>query len=370
MNTTPENNPSWTTEQKQYFLIKKVSLVDKFNFYEYLAIMLDGWVPITTSLESVSKKVKNPFFKQKISELLVFIYSWDSLNKAMKKMPDIFDQSETSIIEAWERSGTLVNTLTALAIEAKKLHELRLLVKSSLTYPLIIIIFLVIAVLVVMTYVVPALIPLIEDAGVEKPFATVALIATSNFIVNNFFLLILIVLTFVFLFFLYKSTDAGKETLDRIYLKFPLIWNVYKNYILASGASVLWILMHAWIPVIKTIMLVGKSSNNMVYEMLYNEISIRVGNGKKIVDSIMEVDETNTYFPSDFLQLLAVGERTAALDKVCKKLNEQYTREVTYSLATLTKWIEPLAILIAGAFVLWFAFAIFWAILKLTQTIW
>jgi type IV pilus assembly protein PilC len=59
---------------------------------------------------------------------------------------------------------------------------------------MIIIVFLVIAVLVVMTYVVPALIPLIEDAGVEKPFATVALIATSDFIVNNFLFLILFAL--------------------------------------------------------------------------------------------------------------------------------------------------------------------------------
>ena len=55
----------------------------------------------------------------------------------------------------------------------------------------------------------------------------------------------------------------------------------------------------------------------------------------------------NKFFPSDFLQLLSVGEKTASIDKVCKKINEQYTREVNYSLANLTKWIEPIAILIA-----------------------
>jgi hypothetical protein len=35
----------------------------------------------------------------------------------------------------------------------------------------------------------------------------------------------------------------------------------------------------------------------------------------------------------------------------------------------LTKWIEPLAILLAWLFVTWFAFAIFWAIMKVTQTV-
>lgn len=364
------NNDNQKLTQKEFYLFKSVSLIDKFNFYEYLSIMLDWWVTIVAALESVNKKIKNLYFKEKISELLLFISSWDSLNKAMKKIPDVFSQSETSIVEAWEKSWTLVNSLNTLAVESKKLYELKQTVKSSLTYPLIIIIFLVIAVMIVMTYVVPALIPLIEDAWVEKPFATVALIATSNFISNNFILIILFLLAFVFLVYSYKSTEVWKKNFDNLFLKLPLIWDVYKNYIIASSSSILWVLMNAWIPVVKSIILVWKSTNNLVYENLYNDVSVRVGNWKKIVDSILEVDELNEYFPSDFVQLLSVWEKTASIDKVCKKLNDQYTREVNYSLANLTKWIEPIAILVAWVFVLWFAFAIFGAILKLTQTIW
>lgn len=82
-----------------------------------------------------------------------------------------------------------------------------------------------------------------------------------------------------------------------------------------------------------------------------------------------KVDEKNEFFPPDFLQMLSVGEKTASLEKVTKKINEQYTREVNYSLENLTKWIEPIAILLAGIFVLWFAFAIFGAILKVTETV-
>ena len=364
-----QNNKEDITK-KQFYFFKKVSLLDKFNFYEYLAIMLDGWVTITESLKSVTKKIKNPYFKERIEEILIFISSWDSLNKAMKKIPDIFWTQEHSIIEAWENSWTLVSSLSALALEQKKLYELKQTIKASLTYPIIIIIFLVIAVLIVMTYVVPSLIPLFSETWVEKPFATIALIATSNFLINNYILLILFLLTLILSFTFYKSTDNWKKTLDNIYLNAPLIWSVYKNYIIASSSSILWVMMNAWIPVVKTIILVWKSTNNAIYEELFNNISTRVWNWKKIVDSIWEVDEENKYFPSDFVQLLSVWEKTASLDKVCKKLNEQYSREVNYSLATLTKWIEPMAILIAWGFVLWFAFAIFGAILKLTQTVW
>jgi type IV pilus assembly protein PilC len=83
-----------------------------------------------------------------------------------------------------------------------------------------------------------------------------------------------------------------------------------------------------------------------------------------------EVDKTTWFFPWDFIQMLSVWEKTATLDKVSQKIYNQYSREVEYSLGNLTKWIEPIAILFAWAFVLWFAFAIFGAILKVTQTVW
>jgi len=363
-------NEKKSLDEKEFYIFKTVSLNDKFNFYEYLSVMLDWWVTIVASLNSVVKRVKNIYFREKIAEMIVYISSWDSLSKAMKKMPDVFSVSESSVVEAWERSWTLVESLSRTAIEFKKLHELKSTIKNSLTYPFIIIIFLVIAVLIVMTYVVPAIIPLLEDAWVEKPFATVALIATSDFITNNFLLIILFWVMSVLWFYFYKSTDSWKKTIDTILLKLPLVWDVYRNYIISSSSSILWSLMHSGIPIVKAIILVWKSTNNVIYENLFNEISLKVWSWKKLVDSILEVDEENEYFPSDFIQMLSVWEKTASIDKVCKKLNEQYTREVNYSLTNLTKWIEPIAILIAWVFVLWFAFAIFWSILKVTETVW
>jgi type II secretory pathway component PulF len=60
-----------------------------------------------------------------------------------------------------------------------------------------------------------------------------------------------------------------------------------------------------------------------------------------------EVDPLKLYFPADFTQMLSVGEKTASLEKIARKINAQYEKEVEYSLSSLTKWIEPLAILLA-----------------------
>lgn len=366
MNTNNQEN----IDSKSIYIFKKVSLTDKFNFYEYLSVMLDWWVVIVSALQSVEKRVKNPFFRDKIKELELFMSTWDSLSKAMKKMPDIFSQAETSIIEAWENSWTMVESLNNLSTEFKKQHELKQTVKNSLTYPIVILIFLVLAVLIVMLYVVPNLIPLFEETNVSLPFATIALIWVSNFISKNFILLILFVLAFILIIYWFKITQSWKNFFDNLLLKSPLIWDVYKNYILANIASNLWSLMWWWVTILKSLKLVWKSTNNVIYEDLLEQIASRVSQWKKVVDSMLEVDEYNQYFSSDYIQMLSVWEKTASINTICKKLNIQYSREVQYSLNNLIKWIEPIAILIAWIFVLWFALAVFGAILQLTQTVW
>jgi len=366
---TLESNTLTTQEPTQYYLFKSVSLLEKFNFYEYLSTMLDWGVTVISALDSVQKKMKNQYFKEKIQEVLEDISSGDSLNKAMKKQGSVFSSAEYAIVEAGEQSWNLIHSLQTLAQESKKVHELKQTVKTALTYPTIIFCFLILAVIIVMTYVVPTIIPLLEQADVEKPAATVALIATSDFMREYFIALFVGIWMVVILGMMYALWDSGRYLFDKLYLHLPLVGEVYRNYILASGSSTLGLLVSSGIPVIRSIQLVGKSANNAVYNDLYTEIWLRVSHGKKIVQSMSEVDPDEQYFPGDFVQLLSVGEKTATLDILCKKLSDQYTREVNYSLANMTKWIEPFAILLAWIFVLWFAFAIFWAVLQLTQTV-
>lgn len=356
--------------EKKFYIFKKVSFMEKSNFFEFLSVMLDSGVNFIQALDSFKERAKNEFFKEKIEELKIYISSWESLSKSMKKIPDVFSDTETSIIESWEKSGSMVDSLQALSADYRKIHNLREKIKWALTYPIIIFIFLIVAVIVVMTYVIPMLKPLFDTAEVELPIATLALIWTSDFISNYIFLIITAFIWWILFLSFYKNTESGKQFFDRFLLNMPLIWSVYKNYILSRVARNLWVLMTSWVSILKTLSLVWKSTNNVVYNDLFDSIMNKVSSWNKIVDSMIEVDSTHSYFPSDFLQMLSVWEKTASMWRITEKINAQYTIEVDNSLANLTKWIEPIAIAWAWIFVLWFAFAIFWAILKLTQTVW
>ena len=350
-------------------IFRKISLIDKFNFYEYLWVMLDGWVSVSETLDSVQTKIRNKYFKEKIKELQTYVSSGDSVSKSMKKIPQIFSSGEIAIIESWETTGSLSKSLAQLSDNLRKSHDLRSKIKAALTYPTIIFLFLILAIVIVLIYVIPAVSQLFETSEVELPAATKALIATSNTVIYNWPIILLILASAAVWFYGYKNTEKWRANLDYILLRIPLVWTVYRNYLLAQLSTNLWSLVSSWVPVVKSLSLSAKSLDNMVYETHLLAVMNKVSAWQKIVDSMQEVDETHDFFPLDFLQMLSVWEKTASLDTVTKKLTDQYTREVNYSLANLTKWIEPLAILISWVFVLWFAFAIFGAILRVTQTV-
>ena len=169
-----KNNTSLLSTQ--LFVSKKVSVGDKSNFYEYIAVMIDGGVSFSEALSSVHEKIESIYFKQKIHDLMVYIASGDSFSRSMKKVPQIFSLSEVSIIEAGEETGGLVQALSKLSTDMKQREELRKKISGALTYPSIIFVMLLLAVTVVLTYVVPSIQPLFATADVELPNATKALI--------------------------------------------------------------------------------------------------------------------------------------------------------------------------------------------------
>jgi len=353
----------------KFYLFKTISLIDKYNFYEYLSVMLDWWVSIVETLESVESKIISDYFKEKIRELITYISSWDSFSKSMKKMPDIFAASEVSVIEAWETTGMLTTSLMKLSDDLKKIHNLRNKIKWALTYPIIIFLFLFLALIIVLTFVIPQIKPLFENSDVALPIATQLLVNTSEFVINNIWILFLWLISFIVFMIWYMNTRAGKKNVEEFLFGLPLIWKVYRNYILSNIAWTLWSLIWSGVNLMKTLKLIWKATNNSIYERLFEDILIKVSGWKKIVQSMEEVDPEKLYFPADYLQMLSVWEKTANLESISKKINDQYTKEVDYSLSNLTKWIEPLAIILASVFVLWFAYAILWAILKITQTV-
>lgn len=247
----------------------RITLREKAVFYEHLANLVDGGVTLIEALESFASKTVNPLLYREVMQLLLLIDSGDVMSFAMKKLPRTFDVSEVSIVEAGEQSGTMQKSFATLADDLRNREELGQKLKGAITYPAIIMSFLLVAILVVMVFVIPKLLPLFETANTELPFSTRSLVATSNFISDHFFSIIFLILLAGGVVFLYLQTYQGKRNFHDFLIKMPIAGVVYKNYMIVRISTTLGLLLGAGIPILKTLKLCGSSTGNLVYEEVF-----------------------------------------------------------------------------------------------------
>lgn len=348
-------------------LFSSISIKDKALFYESTANLLEGWVTLLSALHGLHDRLTDSRLKEAIDHLIFFIEWGDAVNIAMRKLPHLFSEGEVAIVESGEQTGMLQKAFLSLANDLRDQEALRGKIISATTYPVIVMMFLVLAFIVVMAYVVPQLLPIISQMSGELPIMTRTLIWVSSFLSENIISITIVSIALISIFIGYIRTDMGRYRWDMEKIRFPLTGNVYKNYLVVRTMSTLHLLISSWVSIVKTLRLTGESSGNVVIKKLFLLISDDVAHGTKISESMRNQDAHRAFFTPDILQMIESAERTSTLDSVTDTIHVQYKREVDVALGMMVKFIEPIALLLAGLFVLWFAIAIFSAIMQIVS---
>jgi len=196
-------------------------------------------------------------------------------------------------------------------------------------------------------YIVPMFAGVYADFNAELPAPTRAAIAISNFIVNNVFLTILIVIGIVVAFFLVNLTDRGRYIMDSIKLKIPVIGKVLSNSIMSKFSRTFSILMAAGVPIMDTMELTENVVQNAVVEGGVRRARVMVKEGYGVANAFRKTG----IFPPTLLQMIATGEETGDMDKLLGKAAQFYEKLVDSVIDRLTSLIEPLLIVIMAALV-------------------
>jgi type II secretory pathway component PulF len=349
------------------FFTPHISLKDKILFYESTANLLEGGITLLGALKGLLSRTHSWLLHDTLDHTIFFIESGDSLNVAMRKFPNFYDEKEIAIIESGEQTGMLKDSFQAIAAELRMQSDLRSKVIGALTYPFVIMFFLVLALTVVMTYVVPQIMPILAEVTTKISFSTRSLIFASNFLRDNMIFIVIIFVAIGLIFNWYVMTETGKKRFDTFKIHAPLIGPVYKNYLIVQVMSTFHLLSSSGVSIVKTLRLTGASSWNTKINEMYTNMANEVSKWKKISETMFEVDKTGYIFSSDIIQMIESAEKTSTVHQVTKKISEQYRREVDASLDIMVKLIEPVALLMAGVFVMWFAIAIFSSIMQVVD---
>ncbi len=352
------------------FLIPSIKVKDKVHFYENISNLLEGGVSLIPSIQGYRDRIEHLGVKKELDNLLFFLEGGDALSVSMRKIPNFFSDGEITIIESGEQTGKIQSSFVSLASDLRDQDELRGKIRNAMTYPFIIFIFLIIAICIVMIYVLPQIRQIIDQAQGDLPFSTRSLMAVSGFMQEHFMLILLVLIGIGMIWRGYISTEQWNFRFDTWKMKIPVIGMVYRNYLTVKVMSTFSLLLGSGISIVKTLKLTGASTDNLVVQEIFKNITEAVSHGKRIAESMKEADPQEHIFTNNILQMIESAEKTSTINTVANKLSLQYRREVDTSLAIMVKFIEPIALIFAAVFVLWFAIAIFSAIMQVVSTAW
>ncbi len=333
-----------------------------------IATMLRSGLAILPSLEMVRNQLKDPTLKGALNKIYLDVESGYGLSKAFAEHPDIFDSIYINLLRAGESSGKLDIFLDKLVISIVKTIKIRKSIKSAMLYPTILLIVAGIVLAIMMVFVVPVFAQMFGSIGSQLPAPTLMIVNLSNFVRDPFggplVLLFLMVAFIVFRATLKKNLEFRKRWHATL-LKMPLIGPMILQSNMAQIAMVYGNLTNAGVPVIEALDITAESTKNEIIRDGIQTAKRGVFSGEPLSKLLSEIK----VFPSDFYQLISVGEETGNMGEMLETISNYYEEEFDASVDKLSQMMEPIMICFLGGVIGFILIAMYLPIFKMGQVV-
>lgn len=323
---------------------EKVTTKDIAIFCRQLYTMIDVGVSINRSLNIMANQLTNKKLRKVTSEIEEDVKKGEMLSAAIKKHDDVFPQLLISMVESGEISGNLDTMMLRMSTHFEKENKLNNKIKAAMTYPTILGIVAVCAVMFIMTFVMPTFIEMFESEGVVLPITTKILINISAILQKNFLFIIICIICAIVGFKFYSRTEHGIYKISKLKLHLPIIGELNKKIIVSRFTRTLSTLIASGVSLVHSLPVVAGVLGNKIAEDAINKVREEVTKGEGLSEPIKEAG----IFPEMLSSMINIGEETGQLDEILNKTADFYDEEVEQAIQTTTALIEPLLIVVMG----------------------
>lgn len=334
---------------------EKVRPMDVQLFSRQMYTLLKSGVPIFRGLAGLQESAINKTFAKVIQDLRESLDAGRELSASMRRHPTVFSSFYVSMVRVGEMTGRLDEIFLRLFDHLEFEREMRERIRSALRYPAFVVIAMVAAIVVINIFVIPAFTKVYQGFKAELPIMTKILIASSNFTVHYWPLLLAIVVCCVFSFRLYVNTPGGRFQWDKTMLRMPLAGDIVRKGSLARFARSFALASSSGVPIVQALSVVALVTDNVYIARQVENMREGVERG----ESVLRTAIASGIFTPIVLQMIAVGEETGEIDGLMEEIGGMYEREVEYEIKTLSSRIEPILLVGLGILVTILALGIF-----------
>lgn len=347
-----------------FSFLQRVSSDDVGIATRQLATLLQAGVTMVESLNAIIDQIDNRAFKRIFSHIKEDVNEGSSLADALAKHK-VFDHVYVNMVRAGESSGTLDIVLERLADFKEGQARLKSEVLGTLMYPIIMIFVGVGIVGILFTVVVPRITRIFEHANAQLPVMTKILIWASTFTRDWWWGILAGMILSVIVFRRWLRSEKGRAKWDAWVLHIPVFGNLIRMLAVSRFARTLGTLLQSSVPLLTSLDIVKNVVANDVIARAVEATKDAVREGEDIAGPLKRSGQ----FPPMVVHMVAIGERSGALEGMLDRVATAFEHRVETRLKTLTSLLEPLMILGMGGVVGFIVFSILMPILQMNTLV-
>jgi type IV pilus assembly protein PilC len=277
-----------------------------------------------------------------------------SFSHALSQYPHVFPDTYVKIIKASEQAGNLDAGLLNASLYIEKQEQAKQKTRRAMIYPTFVVLMAVAVSILLITVVLPPLTRLFDSLGTELPWMTRWLLNVSNFILNNGLQILAAIIIVILVITGLLKLESVKLLIDKLRLKLPLFSSITIERSMQYFCQTTSMLLKAGLRLPEIFDIVIKSNRNRIIRQSFMRVRERLIQGEGFSQPMSEIDT----FPPLLVEMVAVGEKSGAMDDTLGTLADYYEKKVDRKIDMLISMLEPTLTVIVGLIVLFLALSI------------
>jgi type IV pilus assembly protein PilC len=325
----------------------RVKLKDLAIASRQFATMINSGLSLLRALTILSEQTENKTLARTFSEVRNAVEAGQSLSNALAKHPNVFPPLMINMCRAGEVGGFLDGVLLQVAENFESEVKLRGKIKSAMTYPVVVFVIAIVAVIGMLLFIVPIFAKMFSTLGGTLPAPTRVLVFLSDAMkVGAPVMLVGLVGGFIG-WQKIKRQERVRRFVDPLKLRTPIFGKLFQKVAISRFSRNLGTMLKSGVPILQSLEIVGSTAGNTVLSDAAKAVEESVRRGESLAGPLAQ----HKVFPPMVVQMLAVGEDTGAIDTMLHKISDFYDAEVEATTEALTSLIEPLMIAVLGGII-------------------
>jgi type II secretory pathway component PulF len=332
---------------RSLFARSRISSDERRFFTEQLTLMLETGANLHQALSLLQEQPQQPAMARIVDGLLEDVAGGLAFSAALSKHPDAFSNTYVNLVAASEGGGFLHEVLAELLKMEEKADELKSTVRSALAYPMFLSVFSLAVIVFVLVVVFPKFSVMFAKIYDQLPATTIFLMYASDFLRGYWMQTIVGLAATTVLAVRWKRSPNGRDTLDRLKLKIPLINGIFVQIYLVQSLRVMSLSLENGVNIIDTLRATRDVSENSVMRKFFVNLEEQVQQGNGIAIGFQNAK----LIPVLVQRMVTTGEESGNLPQVLSRLSDYYERELTKRLKALSTMAEPIMLMVMGLIV-------------------